>query len=91
MTSFARFVSRRMRRSGARALSFAPPGWQAVAMLLSGINHVAVLTADTERFLEFYNGVFGATHEVLQDRGGFKLTLRSHSEPVLPRPSWAGG
>lgn len=44
-------------------------------MLLSGINHVAVLTADTERFLEFYSGVFGATHEVLQDHDGFKLTL----------------
>lgn len=44
-------------------------------MLLSGINHVAVLTADTERFLEFYSGVFGATHEVLQDRDGFKITL----------------
>lgn len=46
-------------------------------MLLRGINHVAVLTADTERFLEFYGGVFGATHEVLQDRDGFKLTLVS--------------
>lgn len=44
-------------------------------MLLSGINHVAVLTADTARFLEFYGGVFGATHEVLQDRDGFLLTL----------------
>jgi catechol 2,3-dioxygenase-like lactoylglutathione lyase family enzyme len=44
-------------------------------VLLSGINHVAVLTADTERFLEFYAGVFGATHEVLQEREGFKLTL----------------
>ena len=44
-------------------------------MLLSGINHVAVLTADTERFLEFYGGVFGATHEVFQERDGFKLTL----------------
>jgi catechol 2,3-dioxygenase-like lactoylglutathione lyase family enzyme len=44
-------------------------------VLLSGINHVAVLTADTERFLEFYGGVFGATHEVFQERDGFKLTL----------------
>jgi hypothetical protein len=35
-------------------------------MLLSGFNHVAVLTGDTERFLEFYRDVFGATHEVLQ-------------------------
>jgi catechol 2,3-dioxygenase-like lactoylglutathione lyase family enzyme len=44
-------------------------------VLLSGINHVAVLTGDTERFLEFYDGVFGVTHEVLQEREGFKLTL----------------
>ena len=43
-------------------------------MLLSGINHVAVLTADTERFLEFYEGVFGTTHEVLQEGDGFRLT-----------------
>lgn len=45
------------------------------AVLLSGINHVAVLTGDTERFLEFYGGVFAATHEVLQEREGFKLTV----------------
>lgn len=44
-------------------------------MLLSGINHVAVLTGDSERFLAFYGDVFGVTHEVLQDREGFKLTL----------------
>jgi catechol 2,3-dioxygenase-like lactoylglutathione lyase family enzyme len=30
-------------------------------MLLSGINHVAVLTQDTERFHVFYGEVFGAT------------------------------
>ena len=30
-------------------------------MLLSGINHVAVLTQDTERFTTFYGEVFGAT------------------------------
>jgi len=44
-------------------------------VLLTGINHVAVLTGDTARFLEFYGGVFGARHEVLQERDGFKLTL----------------
>ena len=46
-------------------------------MLLSGFNHVAVLTGDTERFLEFYGGVFDATHEALQERDGFRLTLVS--------------
>lgn len=44
-------------------------------MLLGGINHVAVLTADTARFLEFYRGVFDVAHEVLQDLPGFRLTL----------------
>ncbi len=44
-------------------------------MLLSGINHVAVLTGVTDRFLEFYGNVFGATHEVFQERDGFKLTV----------------
>jgi catechol 2,3-dioxygenase-like lactoylglutathione lyase family enzyme len=29
-------------------------------MLLDGFNHVAILTADTERFVEFYRDVFGA-------------------------------
>src|SRR5690348_10213284 len=29
-------------------------------MLLDGFNHVAVLTADTERFVRFYSDVFGA-------------------------------
>lgn len=43
-------------------------------MLLSGINHVAVLTGDTARFLEFYGGVFDAAHEVLEERDAFKLT-----------------
>ena len=45
------------------------------AELLSGINHVAVLTGDTEGFVDFYAGVFGATSEVVQDREGFKLTV----------------
>jgi len=29
-------------------------------MLLNGFNHVAILTADTERFVDFYREVFGA-------------------------------
>jgi catechol 2,3-dioxygenase-like lactoylglutathione lyase family enzyme len=44
-------------------------------MLLGGINHVAVLTADTARFLEFYGDVFGVTQEVVQEGDGLKLTL----------------
>jgi catechol 2,3-dioxygenase-like lactoylglutathione lyase family enzyme len=41
-------------------------------MLLSGINHVAVLTQDTERFHAFYGDVFGATvfaDQVIDDGG----------------------
>jgi catechol 2,3-dioxygenase-like lactoylglutathione lyase family enzyme len=44
-------------------------------MLLSGINHVAVLTGDTDRLIEFYEGAFGAGHETIQERDGFRLTL----------------
>ncbi|HLM19822.1 MAG TPA: VOC family protein [Acidimicrobiia bacterium] len=41
-------------------------------MLLSGINHVAVLTQDAERFHAFYGEVFGATvfaDQVINDGG----------------------
>ncbi len=41
-------------------------------MLLSGINHVAVLTQDTERFHAFYREVFDATvfaDQVISDGG----------------------
>ena len=44
-------------------------------MLLSGINHVAVLTNDTDRFTEFYGGVFGATSEAIQEQDGFRMTI----------------
>ncbi len=44
-------------------------------MLLGGINHVAVLTGDTARFLEFYGGVFDVDHEVIEQQDGFRLTI----------------
>jgi catechol 2,3-dioxygenase-like lactoylglutathione lyase family enzyme len=44
-------------------------------VLLSGINHVAVLTNDTDRFVEFYGGVFDATSEPIQEQDGFRMTL----------------
>lgn len=46
-------------------------------MLLNGFNHVAVLTNDTDRFTEFYEGVFGATSEVVEQQDGFRLTMVS--------------
>ena len=39
-------------------------------MLLDGINHVAILTADTERFVGFYRDVFGAEVAGTQDMDG---------------------
>jgi catechol 2,3-dioxygenase-like lactoylglutathione lyase family enzyme len=46
-------------------------------MLSSGFNHVAVLTADTDRFVAFYSEVFEATHQVIEDQPGFRLSLVS--------------
>ena len=45
-------------------------------MLLDGINHVAVLTSDTDRLVEFYGDVFGATVDgEMRPEDGFRLTL----------------
>ena len=45
-------------------------------MLLDGINHVAVITADTERLIEFYGDVFGATVDgEMREGEEFRLTL----------------
>jgi catechol 2,3-dioxygenase-like lactoylglutathione lyase family enzyme len=44
-------------------------------MLLSGINHVAVLTGDTERLVAFYGDMFGAEHRLVQKEDGFQLTI----------------
>lgn len=47
-------------------------------MLLSGFNHVAILTKDTERFVEFYTDVFEATLDGVQEMGDEgKLTFLS--------------
>lgn len=43
-------------------------------MLLSGINHVAVLTGDTDRLVTFYREVFDATCTTLQPSDGFRVT-----------------
>jgi catechol 2,3-dioxygenase-like lactoylglutathione lyase family enzyme len=45
-------------------------------VLLDGFNHVAVLTADTDRFVAFYQEVFDATvdHE-LRPGDGMRLTM----------------
>jgi catechol 2,3-dioxygenase-like lactoylglutathione lyase family enzyme len=45
-------------------------------MLLDGINHVAVLTADTDRFVRFYRDMFDATVDgEMRSGDGLRLTL----------------
>jgi catechol 2,3-dioxygenase-like lactoylglutathione lyase family enzyme len=44
-------------------------------VLLDGINHVAVLTADTDRLVQFYGDVFGSRARTVQEADGFKLTI----------------
>lgn len=44
-------------------------------MLLGGINHVAVMTADTDRLIAFYDEVFEAKHHVIEEQPGFRLTI----------------
>jgi len=45
-------------------------------MLLDGINHIALLTADTDRLVAFYSEVFGATVDGRVEPGeGMRLTF----------------
>ena len=44
-------------------------------MLLDGVNHVAVITDDTERFVRFYEEVFDATVSHQQQIGPGTLTM----------------
>ena len=45
-------------------------------MLLDGVNHVAVLTGDTERLSRFYTDVFDAPPaRTIEQQPGFKLSL----------------
>jgi catechol 2,3-dioxygenase-like lactoylglutathione lyase family enzyme len=45
-------------------------------MLLDGINHVAVLTADTDRLTAFYAEMFGATVDgEMREGEAFRITL----------------
>lgn len=46
-------------------------------MLLNGVNHVAILTNDLQRFHAFYREVFDATvsHEAIEERDGVTLSF----------------
>jgi catechol 2,3-dioxygenase-like lactoylglutathione lyase family enzyme len=49
---------------------------QTGGMLLDGINHVAVLTSDTDRLASFYRDMFGATVDgEMREGDGVRLTL----------------
>ena len=51
-------------------------------MLLDGVNHVAVITDDTDRFVEFYQEVFDATVAAqAADRSGRHLDDGGHRPP----------
>ena len=67
-------------------------------MLLAGVNHVAVITDDTERFVEFYRGVFDATVSHREQIGPGTLTivdigprteLNVFEVPPTPPPTWS--
>jgi catechol 2,3-dioxygenase-like lactoylglutathione lyase family enzyme len=44
-------------------------------MLLDGVNHVALITEDTERFVQFYRDVFEATVSRVEQIGPGRLTV----------------
>lgn len=45
-------------------------------MLLDGVNHVAVLTSDTQRLSRFYSDIFDApAARTIEDQPGFTLSL----------------
>ncbi len=44
-------------------------------LLLDGVHHVAVLTSDAERLVDFYESVFGATVEHTTVDGAVRLTF----------------
>lgn len=44
-------------------------------MLLDGVNHVALITEDTDRFVEFYESVFDATVSHRESIGPDTLTM----------------
>jgi catechol 2,3-dioxygenase-like lactoylglutathione lyase family enzyme len=52
------------------------PFGQGDGMLIDGLNHVAVLTSDTDRLVAFYGEMFGATVDgSVRDEPGFRLTI----------------
>jgi catechol 2,3-dioxygenase-like lactoylglutathione lyase family enzyme len=44
-------------------------------MLLDGVNHVGMITENTERFVQFYKDVFGATVSNVEHLPGGTLTM----------------
>ncbi|HTL87260.1 MAG TPA: VOC family protein [Acidimicrobiia bacterium] len=44
-------------------------------MLLDGVNHVGMLTNDTDRLVAFYRDIFGCTSFVAEENDELKLTM----------------
>jgi catechol 2,3-dioxygenase-like lactoylglutathione lyase family enzyme len=60
-----------------------PPG-PAPAPLVTGVNHVAVLTEDLDRFVDFYRDVFGLAVVFREETPGFRhAILRTGAESWL--------
>jgi catechol 2,3-dioxygenase-like lactoylglutathione lyase family enzyme len=53
-----------------------------VAMLTNGFNHVAILTDDSDRFIAFYEAMFGAEVLGRNREGDFSLTFVKVGEDV---------
>jgi catechol 2,3-dioxygenase-like lactoylglutathione lyase family enzyme len=56
-------------------------------MLTSGINHVAILTEDVDRFCAFYADVFGATVVFAETTPAFRHAILSVAATACCTPS----
>ena len=52
-------------------------------MLVRSVHHVAVLTQDTDRFIDFWRGVFEAEVLIDEPRGGGRMTVVLVGDGVL--------
>jgi catechol 2,3-dioxygenase-like lactoylglutathione lyase family enzyme len=64
-----------IRTSGDDVGHLAAPSQRRLAMLLQGINHVAVLTNDTDRLHAFYREVFDAEVQEVERNEGMRLSF----------------
>jgi catechol 2,3-dioxygenase-like lactoylglutathione lyase family enzyme len=46
-----------------------------MSLLLDGVNHIGMVTNDTDRLVAFYRDVFGCTSKTVEDNDQIKLTF----------------